>query len=255
MVANADDPESTRYLGLPVEKCAGYSLRADVSHNSSAEGGHFIFNDTTISIELPGEFSLENALAAATLADLFGIGTPTISRALGKINRIAGRAEKILAGQDFALVVDYAHTPESLQALYHAYAPSRKICVLGATGGGRDRWKRPVMGKIASEHCDYVILTNEDPYDEDPRAIIDDIAKGMTKKCEVLVDRRAAIARGCEIAFTLGRAQDAREGVAVLITGKGTDPTIQGPHKSSIPWSDARVAKEELEKLLVTKQV
>jgi UDP-N-acetylmuramoyl-L-alanyl-D-glutamate--2,6-diaminopimelate ligase len=246
MVANADDPASVRYLMLPVEKAIGYSLKSDKSHEANENGGRFLFNDTTISIKLPGNFSLENALAAATLADALGIGTPTISRALGKINRIPGRAEKIDAGQTFAVVVDYAHTPESLQALYDAYRSSRKICVLGATGGGRDKWKRPVMGKVASDNCDVIVLTNEDPYDEDPNVIISEIAKGMTRKAEVVVDRRQAIARGISLA---------QPGDAVLITGKGTDPTIQGPHHSAIPWSDAQVAREELEKSLHSKQV
>jgi len=246
MVANADDPESARYLHLPVEKTLGYSLKDDKSHAADEKGGHFRFNDTQISIKLPGNFSLENALAAATLADALGIGTPTISRALGKISLIPGRAEKIDAGQAFSVVVDYAHTPESLQALYDAYRGVRKICVLGATGGGRDRWKRPVMGKVAGDNCDVVILTNEDPYDEDPQEIIKEVAKGLTRKAEVVVDRRQAIARGISLALP---------GDAVLITGKGTDPTIQGPHHSALPWSDAQVAREEIAKALQLKKV
>lgn len=246
MVANADDPESVRYLMLPVEKTIGYSLKTDKSHTANEDGGHFLFNDVQIAIKLPGNFSLENALAAATLADALGIGTPTISRALGKIARIPGRAEKISAGQAFTVVVDYAHTPESLQALYDAYSTVRKICVLGATGGGRDRWKRPVMGKIAGDNCDVVILTNEDPYDEDPRAIITELSKGMNKKAEVVLDRREAIARGVSLA---------QPGDAVLITGKGTDPTIQGPNHSALPWDDAQVAREEIEKALRLKRV
>lgn len=246
MVANADDTESVRYLQLPVEKVLGYSIKTDKSRVSDEKGGHFLFNDTTIHLKLPGEFSLSNALAAATLADAYGIGTPTVARALSKITLIPGRAQKVEAGQDFSVVVDYAHTPESLKALYSAYGSSRKICVLGATGGGRDRWKRPVMGKVASDTCDYVILTNEDPYDEDPTAIIGEIAAGMPRKPEIVLDRRQAIARGISLA---------RTGDAVLITGKGTDPTIQGAHGTSSPWSDALIAKEELEKLQHSKKV
>jgi UDP-N-acetylmuramoyl-L-alanyl-D-glutamate--2,6-diaminopimelate ligase len=246
MVANADDPGSERYLKLPIEKTVGYSLKTDKSHLANENGGHFLFNDMTISVKLPGNFSLENALAAASLADAFGIGTPTIVRALGKISRIPGRAEKVEAGQDFTVVVDYAHTADSLKALYDAYRAKRKICVLGATGGGRDKWKRPVMGKAADENCDEIILTNEDPYDEDPKTIIDELASGMKRKAEVILDRRRAIARGISLA---------RAGDAVLITGKGTDPTIQGPHHSAEAWSDARVAHEEIENLLRTKQV
>jgi UDP-N-acetylmuramoyl-L-alanyl-D-glutamate--2,6-diaminopimelate ligase len=246
MVANADDPQSERYLKLPVEKSIGYSLKEDKSHAADEKGGHFLFNDMTIHIKMPGNFSLENALAAASLSDALGIGTPTIARALGKIARIPGRAEKIEAGQSFAVVVDYAHTPESLQALYDAYRNTRKICVLGATGGGRDKWKRPVMGKVAANNCDIVILTNEDPYDEDPQQIINEVAQGFKRKPEMILDRRAAIARGISLAGA---------GDAVLITGKGTDPTIQGPRHSATPWSDARVAREEIEKSLGLKKV
>jgi UDP-N-acetylmuramoyl-L-alanyl-D-glutamate--2,6-diaminopimelate ligase len=241
IIANADDAQGARYLSLPVEKKVPFSLAADKSHAADDSGGHFMCNETTINLKLPGTFSLENALAAASLADAFGISTPVISRALGKISRIAGRAERIEAGQDFAVVVDYAHTPESLVALYTAYKNKRKICILGSTGGGRDKWKRPVMGKIADEHCDVVILTNEDPYNENPRTIIDDLRKEMKKSPSIIVDRREAIARGISLA---------KIGDAVLITGKGTDPTIQGPDHTSTPWSDARVAKEEIEKHL-----
>jgi UDP-N-acetylmuramoyl-L-alanyl-D-glutamate--2,6-diaminopimelate ligase len=208
-----------------------------------------VFNHTQIAVHLPGDFSLENALAAASLADAFGIDTATIARALAKVTRIPGRAETIDAGQDFTVVVDYAHTPDSLQALYDAYREVHTICVMGATGGHRDKWKRPVMGKIAEENCDTVILTNEDPYEEDPQKIVDDVASGMQHKPEIMLDRREAIARGIAIAGTLRQAQGTQN-VAVLITGKGTDPTIQGAHHTAEPWSDARVAREEIEKYL-----
>ena len=109
-------------------------------------------------------------------------------------------------------------------------------------GGGRDRWKRPLMGKIASEHCDEIFLTNEDPYDEDPRKIVEEMAKGMTlKQPQIILDRREAIRTALKAA---------RPGDAVLITGKGTDPYIMGSKNSKLPWSDVRVAREELETLL-----
>ena len=83
--------------------------------------------------------------------------------------------ERIEAGQDFTVIVDYAHTPDSLEKVYQVFQNQKKICVLGGTGGGRDGWKRPVMGNIAGRYCDHIILTNEDPYDEDPRKIVDEI--------------------------------------------------------------------------------
>lgn len=237
IVANAEDKESGRYLALPVEKALPFSLS---SAQSTADelGGAFMLDGERIAINLPGDFSLRNALAAATLARALGIALPIIASALKKIEKIPGRAERIDAGQDFTVVVDYAHTPDSLEALYDAYKNVRKICILSATGGGRDTWKRPVMGQIAEKHCESVILTNEDPYDEDPRQIIEDIARGMARPPEIVVDRREAIRRALAIA---------QKGDAVLITGKGTDPSMCGPRGTTIPWSDAEVAREELE--------
>ena len=240
IVANADDVQSARYLALPVEKSIGFSLHHH-QHTASEKGGQFTFNEKLISIRFPGEFSLMNALAAASLAHELGIETATIKHALEKMQKIPGRAERIEAGQDFVVVVDYAHTPESLRALYEAYGHARKIAVLGNTGGGRDTWKRPVMGGIADEYCDEVILTNEDPYDEDPRAILDAMARGCKSEPTIIMDRREAIRRAIS---------KASAGDAVLITGKGTDPSICVENGKKIPWSDADVAREELGRLL-----
>ncbi len=240
IAALADDTESSRYLTLPVERSLPYSLRKQSPWHASESGGSFTFLDTNISVHLPGEFSLKNALAAATLSNSLGISVDAIARGLEKTVRIPGRAETIDAGQNYTVVVDYAHTPDSLTALYDAYKNSRKICVLGATGGGRDTWKRPVMGRIADTHCDHVILTNEDPYDEDPQKIVNALATEMKRVPEIIMDRREAIRRGCALA---------NAGDAVLITGKGTDPCICGPRGSKIPWSDAEVAREEIRTL------
>ena len=256
MVANADDKEGPRYLALKVEKALPFTLSAHTPYSADERGGSFAFEGQTISLSLPGEFSLANALAAATTARALDIDTATIVRALGKMKDIPGRGERIELGQEFTVVIDYAHTPDSLLALYNAYKNTRKICVLGSMGGGRDTWKRPLMGKIAEEHCDMVILTDEDPCDEGPRQIVEDIAKGMTKRPEVVMDRRRAISSALEIALSLSKntpRQNARgdqNSVAVLITGKGTNHEICGPGGKNIPWSDKEVAQEELEALL-----
>lgn len=241
MVANADDEQGNRYLSLPVEHLLPFSLSGATPFESSEHGGYFTFGGTKIEVRLPGEFSLKNALASATLMNALGFPITAIVSGIASLTKIPGRTEEINEGQAFPVIVDYAHTPDSLRALYSAYRTRRKICVLGSTGGGRDLWKRPAMGAIADELCDTIILTNEDPYDEDPQSIVDSIARGIThKKPEIIMDRRAAIARAIELA----RASD-----AVLITGKGTDPTIQLARGKSIPWSDADVAREELRKI------
>ncbi|RJQ33423.1 UDP-N-acetylmuramyl-tripeptide synthetase [Candidatus Parcubacteria bacterium] len=237
IVANADDKESLRYLTLPVEKRVSFSLSRQEDVQAGERGGHFTFEGEQITVHLPGIFSLENALAAASCAHALGIDAPTIARAVAKIKKIAGRGERIEEGQMFTVVVDYAHTPDSLKALYDAYAHSRKICVLGNTGGGRDTWKRPVMGKIADDYCEEVILTNEDPYDENPRSIVDQMAEGMKRKPEIIMDRREAIRE----ALSRAKASD-----VVLISGKGTDPCICIANGKKIPWNDAEVVREEL---------
>jgi UDP-N-acetylmuramoyl-L-alanyl-D-glutamate--2,6-diaminopimelate ligase len=240
MVANAVDGESLRYLRLPVEHALPFSLGMVAPWKTDASGGTFTFDGTEMRIRIPGAFSIENAAAAAVLTRAMGVKLPFIAAGLDRLSRIPGRAEEIREGQPFTVVVDYAHTAESLRAIYAAY-PGRRIAILGATGGGRDMWKRPVMGRVAEEDCAHVILTNEDPYDEDPRSIIDAIARGMHKEThEIVIDRREAIRRAFEIA---------QPGDTVLITGKGTDPSICGPRGTQIPWSDAVVAREELRRI------
>lgn len=239
IIPNSDDPRSEPYLALPVEEKMPFSSKdaTDVVHGPGTVA--FTYKDTRFSLKLPGSFSIMNALAVINAAEFLGVELPVIADALAKLERIPGRTERIEEGQDFQAIVDYAHTPDSLRALYEAY-PVRRICVLGNTGGGRDTWKRPEMGKIAETYCENVILTNEDPYEEDPRAIVDAMAAGMERKPEIIMDRREAIARALSLAQT---------GDAVLITGKGTDPYIMEANNTRTPWSDAEVVREELRKL------
>ena len=186
-----------------------------------------------------GEFNLYNISAAIAFAKSQNIGMEAIKSAIEKFSGIEGRMEEINEGQDFKIIVDYAHTPDSLEKVYETFQASRKICVLGSCGGGRDKWKRPEMGKIASKHCDQIILTNEDPYDENPREIVEDIKKGMTKGSEIIMDRREAIKKALQLAQT---------GDVVIITGKGAEPWIMGPKGTKIKWDDREVVREELKK-------
>ncbi len=239
IVANADDAHSAPYLALPVEEVLPFSY-ADATDVVLGPGvASFRYQGVPFSLQLPGGFSIMNALAVIRTAHFAGIPLETISEALSSLERIPGRTERIDEGQDFQAVVDYAHTPDSLLALYGAY-PVRKICVLGNTGGGRDSWKRPEMGRIADELCDVVILTDEDPYDEDPQQIVDQMAKGMKRAPRVIMNRREAIHTALS---------EATSGDAVLITGKGTDPYIMRENGTKEPWSDAQVVREELKKL------
>jgi UDP-N-acetylmuramoyl-L-alanyl-D-glutamate--2,6-diaminopimelate ligase len=236
MIANKDNQHSAPFLALPVENTLPFSYAEASDIELTPGSAAFTYEGVRFSLHLPGSFSIMNALAVIKAAQSLGIALPIIADALASLERIPGRTERIEAGQDFHVVVDYAHTPDSLAALYDAY-PTRKICVLGNTGGGRDMWKRPEMGRIADEACAEVILTNEDPYDEDPQQIVDAMAAGMKRVPQIVMDRREAI----RTALTL-----AQPGDAVLITGKGTDPYIMGPRGTKTPWSDAAVVREEL---------
>ena len=148
-----------------------------MSIKSDENGSSFQIGKMIIHSKLPGIFNVSNMLGAIAYAKFAGIPDEKIKEGLEKINFVRGRMEKIDCGQGFDVVVDYAHTPDSLRAVYETYKNHKTICVLGNTGGGRETWKRPEMGKIANEYCDQIILTNEDPYDEDPIKILEDIKR------------------------------------------------------------------------------
>ncbi|HEY0908262.1 MAG TPA: UDP-N-acetylmuramyl-tripeptide synthetase [Candidatus Paceibacterota bacterium] len=245
IVANADDAQAQKFLNGGFKRDftdkLPYSLDDAKPFNLFKEGFAMTVQGVLIKSQLSGEFNIYNELAAITFALSQNIPIETCRLAIEKHSVIRGRVERIEAGQDFAVVVDYAHTPDSLQQFYRVFKGSRRICILGNTGGGRDTWKRDEMARIAESECDEIILTNEDPYDDDPQAIVDDMARALTIKTpHVIMDRREAIAAAINMA---------RTGDSVLITGKGTDPFIMGPNNTKIPWSDAAVAREELEKL------
>lgn len=242
VVSNKDDTHGELFADVPrgIERRL-YSLKNAEPHAENDRGVLLTFEGVSIHSPLVGTFNTYNILAATTFARSLGIPIETIKRAVEKVVLVQGRVERIDEGQNFTVVVDYAHTTDSLEKLYKAFGDQQKIGVLGNCGGGRDKWKRPEMAKIAEKYCREVILTNEDPYDENPYAILNDMKAGMQeKKPEVIMDRRLAIR------YALRRAQP-RD--VVLITGKGTDPYIMGPKGTKTPWSDAEVAREELRKL------
>lgn len=241
LVANTDDVQSGKFLAKNFTEKHTYSLDDAKPYNIFKEGFIMTVRGVLIKSPLSGEFNISNTLAAIIFASTQNIPIETAKRAVEKFKMIPGRVEKIDEGQNFTVIVDYAHTPDSLQKFYNVFRGTRRICLLGNTGGGRDVWKRDEMAKIAERECDEIILTNEDPYDDDPMKIITDMARAITKtKPHIIMDRREAIKKALFIATV---------GDSVLITGKGTDPYIMGPNNTKIPWSDAEVAREELLKL------
>jgi UDP-N-acetylmuramoyl-L-alanyl-D-glutamate--2,6-diaminopimelate ligase len=262
IIANADDKEGEKFLALNIKNKIPYSLRDAVNVKADSKGSSFQIGKIVIHSKLPGFFNVYNMLGAIAYAKFADIPDEKIKKALEKIGLVRGRMEKIVEGQNFDVVVDYAHTPDSLRAVYETYTSKptpevkyKLICVLGNTGGGRDTWKRPEMGQIADQYCDEIILTNEDPYDEDPMNILKEMKAGIKNKpVEIILDRRLAIKTALTRAtasLSTPPTQSAgnKLAVAVLITGKGTDPYIMGPNGTKEEWDDASVVREELKKL------
>ena len=204
-----------------------------------------------VDLKLLGTFNAQNA--ASVLAICAGLDLPLEKAQIGleEVSGLVGKMERIDAGQNFTVLVDYAFEPRALEKLYDTMEliPHQRIIhVLGSTGGGRDTARRPILGRIAGERADLVIVTNEDPYDDDPQEIIDQVAAGVEEKGKIfgenllkILDRREAIHRAVE---------EAREGDLVMITGKGGEQFICAKNNEKIPWDDRLVAKEELGNLV-----
>ena len=194
------------------------------------------------SSRLRGRFNVENALGALHAARALGIDDDAIRRGLESVRGVPGRFESVDAGQPFHVIVDYAHKPDALENVLRAAREladgNRVICVVGA-GGDRDRGKRPVMGRLASELADVAIVTSDNPRSEDPEAIAAEIVSGADGEVEVELDRAAAIGRAVELA---------RPGDVVLIAGKGAEQGQEFADRT-VPFDDREAAKEALKAL------
>jgi UDP-N-acetylmuramoyl-L-alanyl-D-glutamate--2,6-diaminopimelate ligase len=194
-----------------------------------------------IDLKLRGRFNVENALGAIAAARILGLDDAAVAQGLEAVRGVPGRFESVDEGQPFEVIVDYSHTPDSLENALRAareLATARVLCVFGC-GGDRDREKRPLMGRIASELADVPILTTDNPRSEDPLAIIDEVLAGVSGEVEVEPDRREAIARAVEAA---------REGDVVLIAGRGAEPAQEVAGRK-LPFDDRDVAREALRRL------
>lgn len=251
-VINGDDSNCEFFAAFTAARRYVYGIRHSFSGRISAEkvtgakvdlspaGSSFESEGLVFRLRLPGEFNVYNALAAIAVARAQEVPLEACRAALEGIAIIPGRMEKVFAG-DFEVLIDYAVTPDSLEKAYQTVRrglAGKLICVLGACGGGRDRWKRPVMGHLAQKYCDRVFVTSEDPYDENPERIIQEIAAAASNACRI-TDRKEAIHRSLKAA---------ERGDRVIITGKGCEDSmcLAGGHK--IPWSDKDIVLEYLEK-------
>jgi UDP-N-acetylmuramoyl-L-alanyl-D-glutamate--2,6-diaminopimelate ligase len=259
-VLNLDDPYGQRLAGeLETGEggnCVTYSA-AGADADLSARGVTFDTNgsrflcltpDGEIDVEtpLPGDFNVSNALAALAVAHALGLDLGKSASALSSAEQVPGRFESIDEGQPFGVIVDYAHTPDSLENVLGAarrLTGWQLISVFGC-GGDRDREKRPLMGRAGADLSDIAVVTSDNPRSEDPAAIIEQIREGIPDDphAEVLVDadRRAAISAA------LGRARD---GDLVVIAGKGHEQGQEFEDGRKVPFDDRDVARDELRKL------
>lgn len=253
LVMNADDKYYSFFNQFVADRKITFGLKGATVYaaelNKKPEGSSFVLhvpnNAIPIELKLPGEFNVYNALAACAVCLSLQVPIESIKKGIEDSTSIAGRFEHVDVGQDYSIIVDYAHAPDALEhllSLYRNLTPGRLFSVMGATGGGRDKGKRPEMGRIASEYADYVILTDDDPYEEDELQIIDQIAEGIKKEegkdFWKIPDRREAI----RLALT-----KATKGDTVVISGKGCEE-IMIVRGKRIPWNDKEVVQELLER-------
>lgn len=273
-IINLDDEYAEYFLSFPMDRVYGFTTKSKTEYALLSKRCVIVAADkiqeiididrkpqlkfqvenTDFVIYLFGSYNVYNALAAVSTAISAGIDLIVCKKALEKITGIAGRMEIIDKGQPFFIIVDYAFEPKAISALYEVVnklKPRKIIHVTGSTGGGRDRARRPILGKIIGRYADIVIVTNEDPYDDDPMEIIEQVADGareVGKKEEenlfLILDRRQAIRK----ALSLAKKDD-----LVLITGKGAEQAMVVKGKL-IPWDDRRVVKEEVYNLWINKK-
>lgn len=241
LVVNIDDDNAEHFLNVPTDRHITYQLANAEPYSDTRSGASITIGGTRINTNLFGEFNIYNMLAAATAVRSHGLEDTEIAVGLQSFPGVRGRLERIDTDYDFSVYVDYAHTPDSIEQVYKTFSGREKVCVIGNAGGGRDTWKRKKMAKLAESHCRHIILTDEDPYDEDPKAIVEEMARAISiPKYEIIMDRREAI----RAAF-----KEATAGDVVLLTGKGTDPYIMREDGKKEPWDEATVAREELRRM------
>lgn len=279
IIVNGDDDNADYFLNFRAETKMAYSLNPQVSLTSlsakmkseaivkdftlvkganveaSGDGTKITINGQPINLKLLGELNAVNALTAAAVGLNQKLSSTQIKSGLEEIRGLAGKMEIINAGQNFTVIVDYAFEPEAMIKLYQTleFIPHNKIIhVLGSAGGGRDQARRPILGSLAAKYADFIVITNEDPYDEDPLLIIGQVAAGaensgreLNKDLFKILDRREAIKKALELA---------KEGDLVLLTGKGAEQFICAKNGQKIPWDEREVAREEVvEKMCIDK--
>jgi len=256
IIANKDSEYAEHFLNFQADKKITFAINSEADYvaNNIQEtntGVSFEVAKVIFKIGILGKFNVYNALPAIIVCRLAGVNDYLIAKGLLELQTIPGRMEKIDQGQNFTVLVDYAHEKESITNILQTANNMKKgeaktIILLGAEGGGRDKAKRPIMGELAAKMADYVIVSNVDPYEDDPKQILEDIAVSSEKigkirdqNLFVIEDRKSGIQK----ALSLAKADD-----IVLITGKGAEQSIViGGKRSS--WDDRQIVREELKSL------
>jgi len=248
LIVNVDDPYGVRLAAdFPEATTVGIGADAAVRAEdleADATGTTFMVDGLEHRVALPGRFNVLNALCAIASVRALGIDARSAAEALERAGSVPGRFEPVDEGQGFAVVVDYSHTPDSLENALNAardLATGRVYCVFGA-GGDRDRAKRPLMGAVAAELADVAVVTSDNPRSEDPQAIVDEILAGAGGHAQAVLDRGEAIAHA------VGLAED---GDVVLIAGKGHEQGQELAGGEKVPFDDVAVAREALRGRLV----
>lgn len=261
LVYNADSKYTKMYTNEKFDNKISFSVRAksdfqgvDISIDSTST--RFRINKEDYKLNLIGKINVKNAAAVVAVGKTLGLKSEIIQKGLANLQTIPGRMEPINEGQDFMVFVDYAHDQLSLELLLQTgrdITPrGNKIIVLfGGQGGGRDKLKRAEMGSIAARLADIVVVSDDDPYDDDPIDIIKDIASGAKKEGKVpdenlflIQDRRTGIHKALELA---------KAGDLVFIACKGADQLMMIANSKSLPWDDRVITREELKKVLGNK--
>jgi UDP-N-acetylmuramoyl-L-alanyl-D-glutamate--2,6-diaminopimelate ligase len=256
IIVNSDSEHASYFGQHKADRKVSFGIKNEADFKAlnpqeTSDGVVFSLDGKVYKLGILGVFNVYNALPAIIVAKLAGVSDTDISTGLANLHLIPGRMEKINEGQKFLVLVDYAHEKESitnvLNTANHLKKPgSKTIILLGAEGGGRDKAKRALMGELAGRLADYVFVTNVDPYEDDPKGIIEDIAVVAEKAGKIrgqnlftIEDRRESINKALIMA---------KENDVVLITGKGAEQSMVIDGKS-IPWDDRTVVREELRKI------
>jgi len=256
IIANNDSEHAEYFLNFKADKKITFAINNNADYvadniQETNTGVSFEMEKAIFKIDILGKFNVYNALPAIIIGRLFGINDYLISKGLIELKIIPGRMEMIDESQNFMVLVDYAHEKKSITNILQTANTMKKpgtktIILLGAEGGGRDKAKRPIMGELAAKMADFVIVSNVDPYSDDPKQILEDIAiasekfgKIRNQNLFVIEDRR----KGIKKALSLAKMDD-----IVLITGKGAEQSIVIGGKR-YAWDDRSVVREEIKSI------